>query len=237
MAAPTFQRAKAYNRGGFVSEISSATVGEQFDVGTGPSTGVVVRVIATGSGGGDDITSVVFGGVTLTALAQEVLPTLSAKERFFYGVGLSLTGLQSWTATSTPGFGQLQAQIYAAKDVSAVAFASRFDVAGGTLNTAVATNSNSVAVGMISVLNSGAGVNAATAPTVERWDDATGSVFLTPYIIERPGAGSSVNLQAESTGNTFSPAFVGRAFSFEGTVGGGGPTSTLLPKLNHFLRA
>lgn len=218
MSQPTFQRAKAYSRGGFVSEISSTTAGESFDVGPGPDTGVIVRFISTSGAGGDDLTSVVFGGVTLTALAQQVIPDLTAKERFFYAVGQSFTGAQTWTATAAAANGQLQVQIYAASDVTAATFATRFDVLSETLSTAVATNSNSLTVGLISITNTGSPTNAPTAPTVERFDDATGSTFYTPYILERPGAGSSVNLQATSTGNTFTPGWAGRAVSLEGSA-------------------
>lgn len=214
MAQPVFERAAVYQRGaGFHGSISNATatVPELFDVGAGPSVGVVVRVLAST----DDIVSVVFGGVTLTALAQITNGT-GLKERMFYGVGLSLTGGQAWTATLNAANSSIvQAHIYAARNVTAATFTAPVNVGGETLNFAVPTNSNSIAVGMLGVGNSGGGyTNAATGPTVERAETPTNS--NTGYIVERPGAGSSVNLQASSTGNTFTPGFDGHAVSLEG---------------------
>lgn len=221
MTQPTFVRAKAYNRGGFVDNISNANASdpETFDVGSGAGDlCVVARVVSTGGSIADDISSFVFGGVTLTALTQEALPIYIAKQRFFYGLALGLTGGQAWTATLAGAAGQVQVTLYAARGVTALNWGTLFNVSGETLNEAVATNANSVAVGFVSVSNSGSGVNAPTAPTVEREDRVTGSVFITPYVAERPGAGSSVNLQVSSTGNSFFPGFIGRAVSLEGTA-------------------
>jgi len=210
---PVFQNAKAYDSGGaFVSSLSSTGVADEFDVGTGPSTGVIVRVIShTGSGGGA-ITTFVIGGVALTALPQRSLAGFNANERLFYGVGLSLRGAQPWTATVGSAT-KIAVQIFAARGAVRFSAGPSMAVLSNTLNLAITTDANSIQVGMLtSNLDSGSLVAAGNSQ--QRLNRA-GNFYQDFIITDGP---SDTSMDAQVTGSVFTSSYLGMIVNLQGNV-------------------
>lgn len=210
---PVFQNAKSYDSGtAFVSSLGSAGVGEQFDVGAGPSTGVVVRVIShTGSGGGT-IGSFVLGGVTLTALPQQVLAGWGANEKLFYAVGLTLTGPQSWTVTVSTAT-RIAVQLFAASSVVNFSLTSSVAVLNNTLNLPITADANSIQVGLLTS-NLDSGVLAATGNSQQRLSRPGN--FFRDFIITDGPSDSSMNAQV--TGSAFTSSYIGMVVNLQGNV-------------------
>lgn len=181
-------------------------------MGTGPSTGVIVRVIShTGSGGGA-IGSFEIGGVTLTALPQRALAGFNANERLFYGVGLSLTGPQSWTATVASAT-KIAVQIFAAR--GAVKFGGSIPVTtlSNTLSVALAADAHSIQVGMLTS-NLDSGSLAATSNSQQRLSIA-GNFYHDFIVTDGPGDAS---MNAQVTGSVFTSSYLGSVVALQGNV-------------------
>jgi hypothetical protein len=208
---PVFQRAKSYdNASAFTTTLTSTDAGEQFDVGGGPSTGIVVRVVASTHAA--TIDSFVIGGVTLTPLAQTALAGWSANERVFYGVGLSLTGLQSWTATVNAG-ARINVQILAAR--SAVTFTAGpvVSVLNNTFSQAITQDANTLTVGMLTS-NHDSGTLSVKGGTYEKWTRA--SNFYKDVIVTDPPSDTSIDAVITDGAVTFS--WLGRVCYLQGAV-------------------
>jgi hypothetical protein len=207
---PVYQNSAKFDN---ASSFDAALAGT-FNVGTGPSTGVVARVMSHSGTGGANILSFVIGGVTLTALAQQTRAGFSLNERVFYGVGLSLTGSQSWTAT-LDGATKIVVQLFAAHSV--VAFDAGEDVfqsANTALARAVTPDSNSVHVGLLTAYSDGGTVTAKSGTTkrLVAADNFSQSVIFTEDYPNDP------TMDGLISGAAFTPNWLGRIVRLQGNV-------------------
>lgn len=210
-SVPQFQNAKSYDNGsGFTTTLTSTDAGEQFNVGSGPSTGIVVRVVASTHAA--TIDSFVIGGVTLTPLAQASLPGWSSNERIFYGVGLSLTGLQAWTATVNAG-ARINVQLFAARSAVAFTAGPSVSVLSNTLSQAITQDANTLTVGMLTS-NQDTGVLSPKSGTHQRWTRVGN--FYRDFIVTEPPSDTSVD--AVVTGGAFTYSYLGRICYLQGAV-------------------
>lgn len=209
-SAPVFQNARAYDSASaFVTSLSSTSVGEQFDVGTGPRTGVVARVISFSGIGGGTISDFQIGGISLTGLPQQGMAGWNANERLFHGEGLALTGLQAWTATASAS--KLVVQLFAAKEVVVFNPGPNLAVLSNTLNQPVTPDANSIQVGMLTV-SKDVGSVAPTGNTTQRLSRS--SNFFQDFIVT--GAPSDASLNAAVSGSSFTSSFLGIVSSLQG---------------------
>ncbi|MCY7315979.1 MAG: hypothetical protein LH480_10245 [Rubrivivax sp.] len=198
--------------------LSSTAVGEPFDVGTGPSTGIVVRVIShTGSGGGS-IDSFVIGGVTLTALPQASLAGWGANERLFYGVALSLSGNQAWTA-AVGSATRIAVQLFAAHSVVSFEAGPTLALLNAALNQSLTTDANSIQVGLLTS-NAITGTVAATGNTMQRLS-RLGNFYRDLIWTEDR---NDTAMQGAVSGFGFTPSWLGRIVKLQGSL-----TSAALP--------
>lgn len=221
MTAPTYRNAALFN-----STFASTLTGN-FDVGVGPNTTIVALAFNAGGASLVTIDSLKIGGVFMTAEAASAAigGGFVGQRRSFRLANQSMTGLQAFEMTLVDANAKPIVIFYACSGTTTVdAYSAVAPSTGFTATGAVASDTNSLVVGLLGLEHGG--TVAADSPTVERLEVAEGFLVSTGYAMDEPGAAGTVTVSTTVTGGA-TPGWFGSVWSIQGTGDTTAPVLTL----------